>query len=132
MDIKTAEQVLTQAIDSQTNNVEVLKLALSIINDSYQVDLSAMESAKKEADQNASDLSAEKLKTTELVAQVETLTSQNTDLQSKLTDTTSMVADLTQQVGDLKNKNGTLSTAIGSVSDAIATVSTTVSDAVAS
>ena len=118
MDLQQAVQLLTTAIGNNTNDVQALQLALSILNNTYSADLVALDAAKKEADDLSAQLSAEKVKTADLTSQVE-----------NLTPLVQQVADLTDQVKTLTDQNTSLSTAVSSVNDAISGVMTTVSDA---
>ena len=118
MDLQQAVQLLTTAIGNNTNDVQALQLALSILNNTYSADLVALDAAKKEADDLSAQLSAEKVKTADLTSQVEALT-----------PLVQQVADLTDQVKTLTDQNTSLSTAVSSVNDAISGVMTTVSDA---
>ena len=71
MDLQQAVQLLTTAIGNNTNDVQALQLALSILNNTYSADLVALDAAKKEADDLSAQLSAEKVKTVDLTSQVE-------------------------------------------------------------
>lgn len=118
MDLQQAVQLLTTAIATESNDMQALQLALSILNNTYSADLVALDAAKKEADDLSAQLSAEKVKTADLTSQVE-----------NLTPLVQQVADLTDQVKTLTDQNTSLSTAVSSVNDAISGVMTTVSDA---
>ena len=116
--IDQAVTTLKEAIASKSGNIDALKLALSILNNTYSADLASLDSVKAEADALSGQLSAEKVKTVDLTSQVE-----------NLTPLVQQVADLTDQVKTLTDQNTSLSTAVSSVNDAISGVMTTVSDA---
>jgi chromosome segregation ATPase len=126
MDLQQAVQLLTTAIANNTNDVQALQLALSILNNTYSADLTSLATSKAEADKATADLSAANatLATTQTSldsanSSIADLTQKNTDLQTSLDTANAQVADLTTQLAtanasitDLTNQVQALSTPV--------------------
>ena len=108
MDITLAKQLLTTAITANSNDAIALNLALSILENTYSADFTALETAKAEADKATSYLSAANEKITELQTSLETAnTALTTEQEAHATDNTNneaTISSLNDQITTLKTQ----------------------------
>ena len=92
MDITLAKQLLTSSITANTNDATALNLALSILENTFNADFTALETSKAEADKATSDLSVANTTIANLNGQVSDLTTKVTTLTGQLTDAQTALA----------------------------------------
>lgn len=91
MDITTAQALLQSTINTKTDELAVLQLALSILNSTYQAEFTTRDTAVAEANDFSQKLNEEKAKTIALNATVNAL-------EATVADKEAQVATLTANV----------------------------------
>jgi septal ring factor EnvC (AmiA/AmiB activator) len=118
-----AQQILTTAIATNSNEATALNLALSIFEDTFKEDLTALTNAQEESNKIASELSVANGNVATLTAELETANASITTLTGQLTDAqTALTTEQTAHSTDNTNNETTITGLNTQVADLTAQV----------
>ena len=102
MEITSAQLIIKNLITTRTSELLALQTASDLLNNTFKADFTALETAQKEANDKAIEVSAKTTDIANLTTTVQTLTTTVTNKDQEISDLTVTKEDLQSQLDTLQ------------------------------